>query len=103
MILGASGSFGAIISASGIDQMIISLTDTLSIPILVMAFIIACLLKAALDSSATALVTTASIIGPVVLSMGANGVLTAIAILLGRSVPASAYGRRILAGKGTMV
>lgn len=83
MILGASGSFGAIISASGIDQMIISLTDTLSIPILVMAFIIACLLKAALGSSATALVTTASIIGPVVLSMGANGVLTAIAICLG--------------------
>ncbi len=83
MILGASGSFGAIISASGIDQMIISLTDTLSIPILVMAFIIACLLKAALGSSAIALVTTASIIGPVVLSMGANGVLTAIAICLG--------------------
>lgn len=83
MILGAGGSFGAIIGASGIDQLIIGLVDNFNIPLLVMAFILCCLLKAALGSSATALVTSASIIGPVVISMGVNGVLISLAICLG--------------------
>ncbi|MBS5064600.1 MAG: hypothetical protein KHZ58_12550 [Hungatella hathewayi] len=83
MILGASGSFGAIIGASGIDQLIIGLVDNFNIPLLVMAFMLCCLLKAALGSSATALVTSASIIGPVVISMGVNGVLISLAICLG--------------------
>lgn len=83
MILGASGSFGAIIGASGIDKLIIGMVDNFNIPLLVMAFLLCCLLKAALGSSATALVTSASIIGPVVTSMGVNGILIALAICLG--------------------
>ena len=69
-ILAASGSYGAIISAS-------------SIPLFVLAFILSVLLKAALGSSATALVTTASLVAPLLETTGANPIIVGLAVCLG--------------------
>lgn len=82
-ILAASGSYGAIISASGIGNVLGSFVSASSIPLFVLAFILSVLLKAALGSSATALVTTASLVAPLLESTGANPIIVGLAVCLG--------------------
>lgn len=81
-ILAASGSYGAIISASGIGSVLSTFVSASNIPLFVMAFIMSVLLKAALGSSATALVTTASLMAPM-MTASANPILVGLAICLG--------------------
>ncbi|MCI7808718.1 GntP family permease [bacterium] len=81
-ILAASGSYGAIISASGIGTVLSGFVSASGIPLFVMAFIMSVLLKAALGSSATALVTTASLMAPM-LTAGTNPIIVGLAICLG--------------------
>lgn len=83
LILGAGGSFGAIISASGIGDYIVSILSGVNISVLVLAFILCLLLKASLGSSAVALVTTASILGPIAAQLGAQPILLGLAICAG--------------------
>lgn len=82
-ILAASGSYGAIISASGIGTVLGGIVSSTSIPLFVLAFLVSVLLKAALGSSATALVTTASLISPMIAAAGANPIIVGLAICLG--------------------
>lgn len=82
-ILAASGSYGAIISASGIGGVLGSFVSASSIPLFVLAFILSVLLKAALGSSATALVTTASLVAPLLETTGANPIIVGLAVCLG--------------------
>ena len=82
-ILAASGSYGAVISASGIGDVLGGLVSASNIPLFVMAFIVSVLLKAALGSSATALVTTASLIAPMLATTAANPIVVGLAICLG--------------------
>ena len=82
-ILAGSGSYGAIIGASGIGAVLGNFVTKTSIPLFVMAFIMSVLLKAALGSSATALVTTASLVAPMLEVTGANPILCGLGICLG--------------------
>ena len=82
-ILAASGSCGAIISASGIGKVLGNIVSASHIPLFVMAFVLSVLLKAALGSSATALVTTASLMAPMLAATGANPIVVGLAICLG--------------------
>ncbi|WP_370822522.1 GntP family permease [Acidaminococcus massiliensis] len=82
-ILAASGSYGAIISASGIGKVLGSMISAAHIPLFLMAFVMSVLLKAALGSSATALVTTASLIAPMMSTTGGNPIIVGLAICLG--------------------
>lgn len=82
-ILAASGSYGAVISASGIGTVLGNVISGSSIPLFVMAFILSVLLKAALGSSATALVTTATLIQPMIAVSGANPIIVGLAVCLG--------------------
>lgn len=81
-ILCASGSYGAIISASGIGAVLSGFVSGIGIPLFIMAFVMSVLLKAALGSSATALVTTASLMAPM-MTASANPILVGLAICLG--------------------
>lgn len=82
-ILAASGSYGAIISASGIGKVLGAMISAAHIPLFLMAFVMSVLLKAALGSSATALVTTASLIAPMMSTTGGNPIIVGLAICLG--------------------
>lgn len=82
-ILAASGSYGAVISASGIGTVLGDIVVATNIPMFVMAFLMSVLLKAALGSSATALVTTASLVAPMLASTTANPIIVGLAICLG--------------------
>ena len=81
-ILAASGSYGAIISASGIGTVLSDMVSSSGIPLFVMAFIMSVLLKAALGSSATALVTTGTLIAPM-MTAATNPIIVGLAICLG--------------------
>lgn len=82
-ILAASGSYGAVITASGIGTVLGDLISSANIPLFVMAFILSVLLKAALGSSATALVTTGTLMAPMLASTGANPIIVGLAVCLG--------------------
>lgn len=82
-ILAASGSYGAVITASGIGDILGEFISGIHIPLFVMAFVLSVLLKAALGSSATALVTTASLMAPMMGIVDADPVIVGLAICLG--------------------
>jgi GntP family gluconate:H+ symporter len=83
LITGAGGSLGNVINGSGIGQYLVDTLSSWNISVLVLAFILSQILRAAQGSTTVALVTTSSILGPVVASMGASPVLVALAICAG--------------------
>lgn len=86
LILGAGGSFGGIITASGIGDYLVEVLSSVNISVLVLAFVLCILLRAALGSATVALLTTATILGPVASQMGVN------MVLLGLTICAAAIG-----------
>lgn len=83
LITGAGGAYGGILKASGIATVI---TDTLSsfhMPILVMCFVIAQVLRCATGSTTTALTTTSAIVATAAVSGTVSPILCAIAVCAG--------------------
>lgn len=80
LVLGAGGAFGGIISAGGVGDALVSMLSSMNISVLVLAFILCMLLRAALGSATVALLTTATILGPVASQMGVNMVLLGLSI-----------------------
>ncbi|RJE90924.1 GntP family permease [Paenibacillus sp. 1011MAR3C5] len=83
LITGAGGAFGAVINHSGIGDYLITTMQSWSIPVLLLAFIFSQILRASLGSSTVALVTTSSIMGPLVLDLGVSPILLGLAICAG--------------------
>lgn len=83
LVTGAGGAFGAVINQSGIGDYLIDTMIGLSIPVLLLAFLFSQLLRASLGSSTVALVTTSSIMGPMVMELGTSPILLGLAICAG--------------------
>jgi len=83
LITGAGGAFGAVINKSGIGDYLITTMQSWSIPVLLLAFIFSQILRASLGSSTVALVTTSSIMGPLVIDLGVSPILLGLAICAG--------------------
>jgi gluconate:H+ symporter, GntP family len=83
LVTGAGGAFGAVINQSGIGDHLIQTMQSWSIPVLVLAFIFAQILRASLGSATVALVTTSSIMGPMAVELGASPILLGLAICAG--------------------
>ncbi|MEX3616715.1 GntP family permease [Paenibacillus glucanolyticus] len=83
LITGAGGAFGAVINHSGIGDYLITTMQSWSIPVLMLAFIFSQILRASLGSSTVALVTTSSIMGPLVLDLSVSPILLGLAICAG--------------------
>lgn len=87
-ITGAGGAFGAIINATGIGDKLVAgmtgLTEGAGIAMIIAAFVISQVLRAAQGSTTVALVTTSAIFSPIVAGMaGASPVLVGLAICAG--------------------
>ena len=83
LITGAGGAYGGILKACGIATVI---TDTLMgfhMPVLVMCFVIAQVLRCATGSTTTALTTTSAIVASVATTAGVSPILCAIAVCAG--------------------
>ncbi|ETA80706.1 GntP family permease [Youngiibacter fragilis] len=83
LITGAGGSFGTVINTSGIGQYLVDTLTNMNVSIIVLGFILSQLLRAAQGSTTVALVTTSSILGPLVAGTAASPVLVALAICAG--------------------
>ena len=66
LITGAGGMFGAVLRASGIGQALADTLEETGLPVIVAAFVIATAIRVAQGSATVALITTASLISPVV-------------------------------------
>ena len=80
IILGVGGSLAAVITKSGIGDVLCSTLLGFDMPILVFAFILSAILRVALSSSTTAMLTTVGIFAPIAQEVGASPVLVGLTI-----------------------
>lgn len=84
LVTGIGGSFGAVITKTGIADYLIELMQQFNIPLIVLGFLLAHVIRTSLASATVALVTTSSMLAPVVAnSPGTSPMLMAIAICAG--------------------
>jgi GntP family gluconate:H+ symporter len=70
MITGAGGGFGAIIKASGVGDQVASAFETANLPGLIFPFLLAMTLTTATGSLTVAMVTTSSVVAPLLATLG---------------------------------
>ena len=83
LITGAGGAFGKIHQATGIADYVAGSLSQFSIPILVLCFLIAQIIRCAQGSTTVALMTTAAIMSSTIATSGVSPILCAIAICAG--------------------
>jgi GntP family gluconate:H+ symporter len=83
LITGAGGAFGYIISQSGIGDYLVRTMTGLSVPVLVVCFLLAAILRGAQGSSTVALITTSTIMGPLINQYSVSPILAGLAICTG--------------------
>ncbi|CAM4245375.1 GntP family permease [Paenibacillus alkaliterrae] len=83
LITGAGGAFGAVIRHSGIGDYLVEVMQLWSIPVLLLGFLFSQILRASLGSTTVALVTTSSILGPMIADLNVSPVLLGLAICAG--------------------
>ncbi|MFB4213121.1 GntP family permease [Shouchella sp. JSM 1781072] len=83
LITGAGGAFGRVVQETGLGDLLINLMQGLNMPALLLGFLFAQILRASLGSATVALVTTASILGPMAIDLGVSPVLLGLAICAG--------------------
>lgn len=84
LIIGAGGGFKQILMDSGVGETMSSMSENLSLSPLMMAFVIACLIRIATGSATVALTTAAGIVSPIIENMsGVNLELLVIATAAG--------------------
>jgi GntP family gluconate:H+ symporter len=67
LLIGAGGGFGKVLQASGVGGAIVEVANHAHLPLLVMAWTLAALLRVSVGSSTVAMTTTAGILAPVAL------------------------------------
>lgn len=83
LITGAGGAYGGILKACGIANVITDGLQGFRMPILVMCFVIAQVLRIATGSTTVALTTTAAIVSSAAAASGVSPILCAIAVCAG--------------------
>ncbi|MGF7011016.1 GntP family gluconate:H+ symporter [Lachnospiraceae bacterium PF1-22] len=83
LITGAGGAFGKILQATGIADYVAGSLSQFSIPILVLCFLIAQIIRCAQGSTTVALMTTAAILTSTIAASGVSPILCSIAICAG--------------------
>lgn len=87
LITGAGGAFGNIIKSSGIGDVIANGLASTNMPILLLPFLMAAILKLVLGSGTVAMTTTATICAPILMQIpGANMMYCAYAACIGSQV-----------------
>ncbi len=83
LITGSGGAFGKMLQSTGIADFIAASLSQFHIPVLVLCFIIAQILRCAQGSTGVALITTSSMFAPLIAASGISPVLCGIAICAG--------------------
>lgn len=83
MVIGCGNCFGMILQKSGLGGALVDLLSQCNIPIILLAFILAMVIRAAVGSATVAMLTTVSIVGPSAVAMGFSPVVIGLAICAG--------------------
>lgn len=83
LVTGAGGAFGKMLQATGIADSLANTLSSFNIPLLVLLFVIAQILRCAQGSTGVALITTSSMFSSMIATSGISPVLCAIAICAG--------------------
>ncbi|MDI2029299.1 gluconate:H+ symporter [Saccharopolyspora sp. TS4A08] len=89
LVTGAGGVFGAVLEATGAGEALADLLGQTSLPVVVLAFLIATALRVALGSKTVAIVTTAPIVAPLIHELGLSQpeiALVVVAVAAGGTV-----------------
>ncbi|TNH09349.1 GntT/GntP/DsdX family permease [Testudinibacter sp. TR-2022] len=78
LITGAGGMFGKVLDASGVGKALADVLSATGLPILLLAFILAALLRAAQGSATVATITTATILAPAIIAEQYSGLQIAL-------------------------
>ncbi len=81
LITGAGGVFGQVLVETGIGDVLANSMNDLNMPILVFAFLVASAVRIAQGSATVAMVTAASLITPVIDSLGIGGPMLALLVI----------------------
>lgn len=83
MVIGTGGCFGLILQKSGLGNALVELLSSWNMPIVLLAFLLAMIIRAAVGSATVAMLTVVSIVGPAAVSMGYSPVIVGLAICCG--------------------
>lgn len=83
MVIGCGNCFGTILQASGLGNALVDLLSKMNIPVILLAFVLAMIIRAAVGSATVAMLTTVSIVGPTAVAMGLSPVTVGLAICVG--------------------
>jgi len=83
LITGGGGALGSMLTTTGIGNYIAGLITNQPVPVIVLPFIIATLIRFAQGSGTVAMTTSASICAPIVIAAGGSPILGAIAACIG--------------------
>jgi GntP family gluconate:H+ symporter len=81
LITGAGGMFGKVLAASGVGSAMADILDSTGLPVIVLAFLLAALLRAAQGSATVAIITAAGIVAPLAAPMGYSAAQTALLVV----------------------
>lgn len=82
-LTGGGGALGKVLSTSGVGNYIASGISSTAIPVILLPFLIATLLRFVQGSGTVAMITSASITAPIISAAGANMILGAFAACIG--------------------
>ena len=80
MVIGCGNCFGTVLQGSGLGDALVDLFSKINIPIILLAFVLAMIIRAAVGSATVAMLTTVSIVGPMALATGISPVTVGLAI-----------------------
>ncbi len=83
MVIGCGNCFGTILQKSGLGDALVDLLSRMNIPVILLAFVLAMIIRAAVGSATVAMLTTVSIVGPSAVAMGMSPVIVGLAICVG--------------------
>lgn len=83
MVIGTGGSFAAVLQGSGVGDALVELLTSFNMPILLLAFILAMIIRAAVGSATVAMLTTVAIVGQGAVAMGYSPIIIGLAITAG--------------------
>ncbi len=83
MVIGCGGCFGNVLQKCGLGDALVEFMSGWNMPILLLAFLLSMIIRAAVGSATVAMLTAVSIIGTAAVSMGYSPVVVGLAICAG--------------------
>ncbi len=83
MVIGCGGCFGTVLQKCGLGDALVEFMSGMNMPILLLAFLLAMIIRAAVGSATVAMLTTVSIIGTSAVAMGYSPVIVGLSICAG--------------------